>query len=160
VKQIPVLKKDFVRHSDFAGKTVAEIFKNFKLEEAKLFEAKKFESVILLNNGGKGFTIQPLPIEAQFAPIKAILMEDLDGDGILDLLLGGNMTSVSPYFGAYQGSHGLALKGNGNGGFSIMENGKLGIQGDIKHIRSIKVKNEKWILFVKNDGELEVFKLK
>jgi hypothetical protein len=41
-----------------------------------------------------------------------------------------------------------------------MENGKLGIQGDIKHIRSIKVKNEKWIVFVKNDGELEVFKLK
>lgn len=160
VKQIPVLKKDFVRHSDFAGKTVKQIFKNFKLEEAKLFEAKKFESVILFNNGGKGFTTQPLPIEAQFAPIQAILMEDLDGDGILDLLLGGNMTAVSPYFGAYQGSHGLALKGNRNGGFSIMENGKLGIQGDIKHIRSIKVKNETWILFVKNDGELEVFKLK
>jgi hypothetical protein len=160
VKQIPVLKKDFVRHSDFAGKTVAEIFKNFKLADAKLFEAKKFESVILFNNVGKGFTIQPLPIEAQFAPIQAILMEDLDGDGILDLLLGGNMTAVSPYFGAYQGSHGLALKGNGKGGFSIMENGKLGIQGDIKHIRSIKVKNETWILFVKNDGELEVFKLK
>ncbi|MCH6236159.1 VCBS repeat-containing protein [Cognataquiflexum rubidum] len=160
VKQIPVLKKDFVRHSDFAGKTVAEIFKNFKLAEAKLFEAKKFESVILFNNGGKGFTIQPLPIEAQFAPIQAILMEDLDGDGILDLLLGGNMTAVSPYFGAYQGSHGLALKGNGNGGFFVMENGKLGISGDLKHIRSIKVKNETWILFVKNDGELEVFKLK
>jgi hypothetical protein len=159
VKQIPVLKKDFVRHSDFAGKTMKQIFKNFKLEEAKLFEAKKFESVILFNNVGKGFTIQTLPIEAQFAPIQAILMEDLDGDGILDLLLGGNMTAVSPYFGAYQGSHGLALKGNGDGSFALMKNGKLGITGDIKHIRSIKVKNEKWILFVKNDGELEVFKL-
>ncbi|MCR9015200.1 VCBS repeat-containing protein [Aquiflexum gelatinilyticum] len=160
VKQIPLLKKDFVRHSDFAGKTVDEIFKNFKLADAKLFEAKKFESVILFNNVGKGFTIQPLPTEAQFAPIQVILMEDLDGDGILDMLLGGNMTAVSPYFGAYQGSHGLALKGNGKGGFSIMENGKLGIQGDIKHIKSIKVKNERWILFVKNDGEFEVFSIK
>jgi enediyne biosynthesis protein E4 len=55
VKQIPVLKKDFVRHSDFAGKTVDEIFKKFKLEEANLFEASQFESVILINNGGKGF---------------------------------------------------------------------------------------------------------
>ncbi|MCL6259232.1 VCBS repeat-containing protein [Aquiflexum sp. TKW24L] len=160
VKQIPVLKKDFVRHSDFAGKTVKQIFKNFQLEEAKLFEAKKFESVILFNNGGKGFTIQPLPIEAQFAPIQAILMEDINEDGILDLILGGNITAVSPYFGAYQGSHGLALKGNGDGSFSLMENGKLGISGDLKHIRSIKVKNETWILFVKNDGELEVFRMK
>lgn len=160
VKQIPVLKKDFVRHSDFAGKTVEDIFKKFKLEEANLFEATQFESVVLVNNGGKGFSIKILPIEAQFAPIQSILIEDLDGDGVLDLILGGNMTPVSPYFGAYQGSYGLALKGKGDGGFSLMENGKLGIQGDIKHIRSIKVKNEKWILFVKNDGELEVFKLK
>lgn len=159
VKQIPVLKKDFVRHSDFAGKTVKQIFKKFKLEEAKLFEAKEFKSEILINNRGVGFTIQPLPIEAQFAPIQSILIEDLDGDGKLDLILGGNITAVSPYFGAYQGSHGLALKGNGDGGFSLMENGKLGIQGDIKHIRSLDVKNEKWILFVKNDGELEVFKI-
>ena len=158
VKQIPVLKKEFVRHSDFAGKTVHEIFKNFKLEEAILYEATQFKSLALLNNKGKGFTIQALPVESQFAPIQAILLEDLDGDGILDLLLGGNMTAASPYFGAYQGSHGLALKGDGNGGFSIMENGKLGIQGDIKHIQSIKVKNETWILFVKNDGELEVIK--
>lgn len=160
VKQIPVLKKDFVRHSDFAGKTVNHIFKNFKLEEAILFEANQFESVFLFNNGGKGFTIQPLPTEAQFAPIEAILLEDLDGDGTLDLLLGGNMTAVSPYFGAYQGSHGLVLKGNGDGSFSLMQNGKLGIGGDIRHIKSIQVKNEKWFLFVKNDGELEVFKFK
>jgi hypothetical protein len=41
----------------------------------------------------KDFTIQPLPIEAQFAPIQAILIEDLDGDGILDLLLGGKYDS-------------------------------------------------------------------
>jgi hypothetical protein len=87
------------------------------------------------------------------------LIEDLDGDGKLDLILGGNMTPVSPYFGAYQGSQGLGLKGNGDGGFSLMENGKLGIRGDIKHIRSLDVKNEKWFLFVKNDGESEVFKI-
>ena len=159
VKQIPILKKDFVRHSDFAGKTVAEIFRNFKFKEAVLFEAFKFESGILLNNGGKKFTFQSLPLEAQFAPVHAILIEDLDNDGISDLLLGGNITAVSPYFGAYQGSYGLALKGMGDGNFSLMENGKLGIRGDIRHIRSLEVKNEKWILFVKNDGELEVFKL-
>jgi enediyne biosynthesis protein E4 len=158
VKQIPVLKKEFVRHSDFAGKTVEEIFKKFKLKEAKQFEATQFESVVLLNNGGKGFSLKPLPIEAQFAPLQAICIHDIDDDGILDLILGGNMTAASPYFGAYQGSHGLVLKGNGDGVFSSMGNGKLGIRGDIKHIRSIQVKNEKWILFVKNDGEIEVFK--
>ena len=159
LKQIPMLKKDFVRHSDFAGKTVGEIFKNFKLKEADHFEAVNFQSMVLLNIAGNDFSMVPLPIEAQFAPIQAILVEDLDGDGKLDLLLGGNMTAVSPYFGAYQASTGWIFKGKGNGGFYLPYWGRLKVYGDIRHVRSIKIGNEKWLLFAKNDRELEVFKI-
>ncbi len=159
VKQIPVLKKDFVRYQDFSGKTVAEVFRRFDIQGATQFEASQFESVILVNQGGNGFQANPLPAEAQFAPIEAILVTDLDQDGHLDLILGGNNTSAAPYYGAYLGSWGSILLGNGRGEFSGDNNYKLKINGVVKEIKKISVGSQTWLIFAKNDKELEVARI-
>ncbi|MEN2283777.1 VCBS repeat-containing protein [Algoriphagus sp. SE2] len=158
-KQIPSLKKDFVHYSDFSGKTVEEVFRSFDIKDAKILEADQFESVILYNQGGKDFLPRALPIEAQFAPIEAIAIEDLDKDGYLDVVLGGNNSSAAPYFGAYQGSWGLVLRGDSNGDFNVGKGSQLKIKGDIKAIESVSVGTKKWIVIAKNDGELEVMEI-
>lgn len=156
VKQIPVLKKDFVRYRDFAGKSVGEVFRHLNTKGAKYLEARQFESVVLYNQRGKGFRTQALPAEAQFAPIEAIEVEDVDQDGYLDLILGGNNTAVAPYYGAYQGSWGLVLKGDASGSFKVDKENDLKIKGDIKVIEVVSVGTKKWFVFAKNDAELEV----
>ncbi len=162
VKKIPSLKKQFTRHSDFAGKTVEEIFKTHGLEDAALFQANEFHSAVFINEAGKSFRQQNLPPEAQLAPIYAIFTEDLNGDGCTDLILGGNQADSSPYFGAYQGSRGLVLIGDCNGNFESLAatSGGVNSQGNIRHIESLALGQEKLLIVVKNDGVLEGYRLK
>lgn len=155
-KQIPSLKKDFVRYSDFSGKTIEEIFRSLETKDASVLEAHQFESLILYNQEGKGFRHQVLPSEAQFSPIEAIAVEDVDLDGYLDLILGGNNTAVAPYYGAYQGSWGLILKGNASGFFTVDKENDLKIKGDIKAIEVVSVGTQKWLVFAKNNADLEI----
>ncbi len=155
-KQIPTLKKDFVRYSDFSGKTIEEVFYNFETKDASVLEAHQFESLILYNQDGRRFRPQALPSEAQFSPIEAIAVDDIDQDGYLDLILGGNKTPVAPYYGAYQGSWGLILKGDASGSFKVDKENGLKIKGDIKVIEVVSVGTKKWLVLAKNDAELEV----
>jgi hypothetical protein len=159
VKQIPILKKDFVSYQDFAGKTVEEVFSSIDLNNAKHLEAKQFESRVLINQKGKSFLTNPLPAEAQFAPIEAILLTDVDKDGLKDLVIGGNNSSAAPYFGAYLGSWGSILIGNGKGEFNVSRKHVLKIHGDVKEIKKVQVGSQVWLIFAKNDAELEVVKI-
>lgn len=159
VKQIPILKKDFVSYQDFAGKTVEEVFSSIDLNNAKHLEAKQFESRVLINQKGKSFLTNPLPAEAQFAPIEAILLTDVDKDGLKDMVIGGNNSSAAPYFGAYLGSWGSILIGNGKGEFNVSRKHVLKIHGDVKEIKKVQVGSQVWLIFAKNDAELEVVKI-
>jgi len=159
VKQIPALKKEFVRYNDFAGKTVDEIFAKFQIKELPYLESNQFESLVLYNQKGKNFISQVLPIEAQFSPIADIAIEDIDQDGYLDLILGGNTTAVASYFGSYQGNWGLILKGDATGSFKSFKESPLKINGDVKKIKEVIVGSEKWFVFAINNSRLEVFRI-
>lgn len=159
VKQIPILKKDFVRYIDFAGKTVDEIFTKFQIKAAPYLKSHQFESLVLYNQKGKNFTAKALPIEAQFSPIEDIAIEDIDQDGYLDLVLGGNTTAVASYFGSYQGNWGLILKGDATGSFKTFKESSLKIKGDVKQIKRVSVGTNKWLIFAKNNSSLEVFNI-
>lgn len=159
VKQIPILKKDYIRYRDFAGRTFGEVVRNLNTKEAKLLEASQFESIVLFNLGDGGFRSITLPAEAQFAPVEAIEVVDMNLDGYPDLILGGNNTVVAPYYGAYQGSWGYILKGDSLGNFTPDRENRLRIRGDVKGIRKVSVGPLTWVIFAKNDGALEVVQI-
>lgn len=157
VKQIPGLKKEFVRYYDFAGKTVDEIFANFQIKETPYLTSYQFGSLVLYNQKGKKFISQELPIEAQFSPIADIAIEDIDQDGYLDLILGGNTTEVASFFGSYQGNWGLILKGDATGAFKTFKESPMKIRGNVKKIKELTVGTSKWLVVAKNNSSLEVF---
>src|SRR3977135_3619664 len=79
-------------------------------------------------------SLRPLPAEAQLAPIRAALVDDFDGDGRPDLLVGGNLYGVPPVLGRYDASYGLLLLGRGDGRFEAvdMERSGLVIEGQVR----------------------------
>lgn len=159
VKQMPSLKKKFLRYRDFAGKDVEELLTYLNTKEAKYLEAHLFESIVLVNQNGLGFRLQKLPAEAQFSPIEAIEVLDVNQDGYLDLVLGGNKTGASPYYGAYQGSWGQVLMGDSLGNFKTDTQNRLKIRGDVRGIKKVSVNAFTWLIYAKNDDALEVVQI-
>ena len=80
-------------------------------------------------------------------------MKDLDGDGNLDAILGGNLYNSEAETPRNDASYCLWLKGDGNGEFDAVsptESGLL-VLGDIRNMRTIQVGDETHSLVAKND---------
>ncbi|MFZ4428197.1 MAG: VCBS repeat-containing protein [Saprospiraceae bacterium] len=160
-KQMPSMKKRFLKHRDFAGKTIAQVFGAQALGNARHLQAQTFASSLLENRGGLQFIQRPLPLQAQFGPLMEILAADLNGDGLTDLLAGGNDFGASPYFGTYDAGKGIALLGDGKGNFrplGLLESG-LNIPGEIRSIRAVRTKDGQYFLFGMNNGQPLLYKL-
>src|SRR5205085_2655288 len=113
---------------------------------------------LLINQGNNSFELRPLPDEAQVSPIYGIAIEDLDGNGTNDLVLGGNLFAVKPEIGRYDALHGLVLLGNGKGDFEAMlaSQSGLSVEGEVRHLSVIRKKSSK-ILGVARNNEAMVF---
>jgi hypothetical protein len=153
LSQIPSLKKKFLKYESYKDATINDIFTPEQLNAATKLEATNFSSSILINDGKGNFKIEPLPIEAQFSPVFAILVDDLDKDGDIDLLLGGNLYRVKPEVGRYDASYGTFLKGDGRGNFKIVLNRDCGlmIDGEVRDIKRIKVGKDNLIIVARNN---------
>jgi enediyne biosynthesis protein E4 len=148
-------------YQDFAGKSVSELFEPQKIIEALQKEISELRSVIMINNGDGTFETVYLPFEAQWFPVKSIHAEDVDGDGIPDLILGGNLFDVKPSIGGRQDAgYGLILKGYGDGNFRVLNFGESGfyVDGEIRAILPVNLGNENTSLIVaRNNKEIQIF---
>lgn len=137
-EQMPLLREKFKTYKEFGQSTLQEVYGNM-LEGALHIEAKMFESVILINEGGK-FQIKKLPNRAQIAPVSGIIYEDLDGDKIKDIVIAGNLRVSEVETGNADAGVGLFLKGNSSGWFDEVSPDKSGlyIDRDIRNIALIR----------------------
>jgi hypothetical protein len=161
VAQLPYLKKKYLYFRDYAEQRVEDIFLPEQLQGALRLEAGAMETLAFINDGKGGFKVQNLPLEAQMTPVYAILAEDLDEDGHIDLLMGGNFYHAKPETGIYDGSLGCLLLGDGKGGFRAEspEASGINLRGAIRNIQLVKNKWGPLLFFGKNDAELEVLTL-
>jgi enediyne biosynthesis protein E4 len=113
-KQLPFIKKRFIKHADYSGKQINEVFTEQELEGAIVKKVYNPNTSLLINDGGGRFRLRALPLESQFSPIFAVEVLDFDNDGVQDLLLCGNFHDVLPEIGAYDANYGLVLKGIGD----------------------------------------------
>ena len=159
IKQLNYLNRDFLYYKNFAGKEIDNIFSRSQLMNSRLLSADEFQSHVFINKGNK-FQSIPLPLIAQSSAIKAIETVDYNHDGNLDLILFGNISSVSTYFGSFDANNGILLEGYGNGTFSYVDQNKSGlnVNGEVRKIFFLDENKTKIVLGMNND-QLIFYKL-
>ena len=158
---IPPLRTRYATYADFGAARVEDIVPAGELAHATVREARIFASSVALNNGNGTFTLRPLPVEAQFAPIRAVLAQDFDGDRRTDLLVAGNDYGVPPVLGRYDASYGLLLSGKGDGRFEAvdMQRSGLVIEGQARHMGWLrKGGGGRLIVVARNNDKVQVFR--
>lgn len=158
--QMPSLKKKYLKYEDFKNESIDKIFEEEVLKTAVKLSVSELRSGVFINDKGV-FSFIPFPIEAQFSPIYAMLADDFDGDGILDILLGGNLYEAKPEVGRYDGSYGLFLSGVGNGTFvaSSVKRSGFFVDGQIRDLKKINIKGVAFVLVARNSDSPLFFKL-
>jgi len=159
--QITGLGKKYPRYSDFGGKTVREIFGKIAIDQSIVKKATMFESCVFLNNGNGTFRIDKLPTQAQFSPVRDIIVNDIDKDGKMDLILAGNDYNVRPSYGRYDASYGWCLLGYPGGTFKTLMPVKSGLKitGDARKIVRIDIAGKHYLVAAVNNGDLQIFRI-
>ncbi len=161
-EQVPILKKQNLRHETFAKKSVQELFTAEQLKKTTVKEFNYNSSVIALNDGNGKFTVRKLPVMQQLSCINAILCEDVNGDGYIDIVSGGNQFGFIPQLGRLDASMGSILLNNGKGVFTAMEPDISGLElrGEIRDIKPLRTKDKNSILFLLNNENPVLYDIK
>jgi enediyne biosynthesis protein E4 len=156
-RQIPSIKKNFLKYSSFNDKFLEEIFTPQQLEKAIIQEVNFFQSAVLLNQGSGSFEVKELPRMAQRSWMYSIAIEDVDGDGNLDILMGGNLYGAKPEVGQYDASYGELLLGNGDGTFEYVPNRSHGLQikGEVRDLRVMQLQGKRQLMVTRNTDRVE-----
>ena len=130
------------------------------LSEAVEKKAYTFATSIVKNNGDGSFAIEPLPLEAQISPVYGILPADFDGDGKLDLLLGGNFEGVKPEIGSLTAGYGLYLRGDGKGHFTseLAKESGFFVPGQVRDISRVRTATGDLYIVARNNDRPLVFR--
>ena len=159
-KQIPLIKKKNLSYTDYAKKSVQEIFAQDLVSNSLQKNAVIQESVVAINQGNGRFEIKILPKEVQFSSVNTSCAMDVNKDGILDIILGGNQYEFKPQFGRLDANHGSILLGDKKGNFTWLPYANSGffLTGEVQKIKTIKNKNNTiTILTVLNNNTPKLF---
>ncbi|MCO5945739.1 VCBS repeat-containing protein [Mucilaginibacter flavidus] len=158
VGELPYLKKKYLRYAQYKEQTMEDIFGTDLLQKMDKLDAYELRSSVLMNNRNGTFTMKPLPVEAQFSTVFALVVKDYDGDGKADILLGGNFYQSKPEAGIYDASYGLLLKGDGKGSFTAIKPQTSGIviKGAVRDMKEIKAGKNKLLIVAKNNDKTEI----
>jgi hypothetical protein len=160
--QLVSLKKENLKASVYAKRTIQELLPQEVVANSIVREVNTSESVILINEGGWNFRVQKLPERAQLSCICGIACVDVNKDGHLDLVMGGNNYEFKPQFSRLDAGYGNVLLGDGNMGFEWLDYDKSGffLKGEVKFIKPIRDRDGRTYLVVAlNEDKPRIFKL-
>ncbi|GAB3891141.1 VCBS repeat-containing protein [Spirosoma agri] len=163
-KEMPSIKKKFVKFNDYAGKKISDLLDEDQLKQAIVKQSFMSNSVLLINDGKGKLTLQVLPAEAQFSPMCSATFLDYDGDGHTDLVLAGNFFDVLPEIGRYDASYGVVLRNEGkaNGHSVTYTSINPAVSGFFVRgqVRRMKRLAQGQLILAKNNDRAQVFTLK
>jgi hypothetical protein len=161
--QVPAIKKQFLLYKDYAHAGFDDIFHGISRDRLLKFYCDETRSCWFENLGNGRFVKHALPMEAQFAPVNAIICDDIDNDGYKDLLLGGNDYQTDVITGRYDASYGCFLRGSVKKTFTAVSPARSGfiLKGDVRDMKMITLAGgDKIVLAAINNDSLGVFRVK
>ncbi|HEU5292886.1 MAG TPA: FG-GAP-like repeat-containing protein, partial [Cyclobacteriaceae bacterium] len=154
--QMPGLKKQNLKASDYSKRTVQQIFKPEAVNKSLVRIVNTSESVIAVNDGNGKFSVINLPTRVQWSCVCGISCTDVNNDGNIDLVMGGNNFDLKPQFSRQDASYGHVLLGDGKLGFewkNFTESGFY-VRDQIKHLQSFTDKKGKNYMFAAINNEV------
>jgi hypothetical protein len=161
-REIYTLALKFPTHGTFASASLEQLFGRAQLQRALHYEVDTFASVFLHNDGNGAFTAAPLPPLAQIAPVRGIIPYDVNGDGRLDVILGGNLYEVEANTARADAGNGLWLRGDGRGHFlpvSPRESGFLAPL-DVAGLTLLDTPSGRTVLVANTGDSLQLYRIR
>jgi hypothetical protein len=161
LRALPALRERFPSYASFGSGAIDKVLSRDQLRGASTLQATTLASSIARNDGKGHFVLEPLPVEAQLAPVNAVIAADYDRDGHVDLLLGGNFFGVPPAQGRYDASRGVMLRGDGHGKFVSMDapHSGLDIDGQVRRMREVRTPGGPLVAVARNNDRLLVLQV-
>jgi hypothetical protein len=158
--ELPVLKKENLHHAEYATKTIKDLFTAEQLAKTTIKQVNYSSSIIAINKGNYEFEIIKLPVQVQLSSVKAIACKDVNNDGYIDLLLGGNEFNFQPQLGRLDASPGWILLNNHKNGFTVLTTKESGINlsGMVRDIQPVHIKKEEAFIFLQNNEKPVLFR--
>lgn len=159
--QIPSLKKKYTDYISYSKASLAEMLPDDKLSNAKKLTVNEYRTGILENLKGK-LVFRALPVEAQFAAVHAIAVNDMDGDGKPDIVLGGNARQTRVRMGKNDASLLQVFSNKGSLKFSYLPQHKSGfyVAGDVRSLAVLQAKGAHYLLGAINNATLVSYRLR
>ncbi len=161
-EQMPFIKEKFPTYDLFGQANLYDIYGESSLKKSLNYRATNFASSYLENKGNGQFEVHALPIEAQFSAITSILIEDLNGDGHLDVLTAGNLHASEVETPRNDAGVGCLLVGDGSGGFSAMSAHESGLYlpYDVKRMEWAMTAQGRCVLAAPNSDRVRVIQVR
>ncbi len=160
--QIVSLKKQNLKASEYAKKSIDELYSAEIIQNTIVKKTTISESIIAINEGNGKFTIKKLPYRVQFSCVCGITCTDINNDGNVDIVLGGNNFEFKPQYSRLDANYGSVLLNDGKGEFTWQNYNTSGffLRNEIKHIKQFKDKNGNvFIITVVNNERPKIFTL-
>jgi hypothetical protein len=145
--------------SEYAVKSVYELLPDDIVKNSIKSEINISESIVAYNQGNNKYKIEKLPKEIQFTCVNTILITDLNGDNFKDLILGENNFNFKPQFGRLDAGFAHLVMGSDSGFMKPEPIGTSG-EGEVRSIKEITIKNQKYIILGINDERSKLYKVK
>ncbi|SFU29090.1 Repeat domain-containing protein [Pustulibacterium marinum] len=161
-KQLSSLKKKNLKYSDFATKSIQELFSEEVMKNSLVKTATNGNSIVAINQGNGQFKIQVLPTQVQFSCVCDITATDVNGDGINDLIMAGNQFGFKPQFSRLDAGFGSVLLGDNQGNFEWQPYTSSGffVKGEVKKVMELKDRNGKrYVVTAINNQQPKVFQI-
>ena len=152
LKQLPVLKKEYLRYAKYANTTMDKLFKNGELSSALNLSVNTLSSTYF-EQTSNGFVAHALPNEAQVSPVNDLIL--VEQDGKKNILVVGNSNAGDVETGPYDASFSTLLSNDGKGNFVAVPNQKTGIWAnkEARHVAQLKWNNNKSLILVANNND-------
>lgn len=157
--QSTLFRRKFAGYKYYGHAREKTLFTEEELEDVFILKGNYDRSSYVENLGNGKFKIHELPILTQFAPVNGMVVDDVNGDGNLDVLMVGNDYGNEVFPGRSDAFNGLLLLGDGKGGFEAVRSHQSGftVPGDAKSMAILTgVDGRPFYLSTQNRGKLLV----